>query len=334
MNNKTTPSKDNIEANVLVQYPLEEPIIVDLLDASNRNENFVVQDANENKYILRRYRRNADKARTMFQLKLQRHLLDNNFPTSIIIASVSDELMVIFFDTPWVLFTFVEGNEYDFTRLGQAAEAGRRLAQFHEILHTFQEEPVYLDFNLPLRDVCMKSPNDLALLSKMFFNQGIDEELSSCRGYWEKIQSDLPLTALDGLPSGWIHRDYHGRNMVFSGDEMCGLFDFDVVTEGPFAFDIARGMHSFSREHRRSNRVRPEFAQLFYKEYTKTRQITPEEKDAIPSLLLLAFMPETAYYEYRARDGDDVREMLKGDVRALARFEEVGAQLQASLTDL
>jgi Ser/Thr protein kinase RdoA (MazF antagonist) len=38
---------------------------------------------------------------------------------------------------PWVLFTHVEGREYDFGRIGQVAEAARRLAQFHAVAEAF-----------------------------------------------------------------------------------------------------------------------------------------------------------------------------------------------------
>ena len=125
--------------SVLAQYSLSEPKNIRLMEASNRNENFVILDANKNKYILRRYRRNDDRKRALFQLKLQQHLFDNNFPTSEIVKTTSNELIVIINETVWALFTFMEGKEYDFSRLEQAAEAGRRLAQFHNILSSFHE---------------------------------------------------------------------------------------------------------------------------------------------------------------------------------------------------
>ena len=324
----TAPPAGEIVAEVLARYSLAEPRILALVESSNRNENFVILDANENRYILRRYRRNADEARVLFQLKLQQHLLDNDFPTSKIVKATSGEPMLTVDGTPWVLFAFVEGNEYNFSSPGQVAEAGRRLAQFHKIASVFHEEPVYLDFNLPQREVLLKSASNLTQLEEMFSGQGVDEELSGCRRAWGKLLNDLPLAAFDQLPSGWIHRDYHGRNMVFVGDGMRGLFDFDVVTKGPFAYDITYGIHMFGREYRGSRQIRPEVARSFLVEYSNIRSVTPDEMDAIPSLLLLAYLPEAAYYVYRKRDGDDVREMLIRDVRTLAEAEVESDQLR------
>jgi Ser/Thr protein kinase RdoA (MazF antagonist) len=304
---------------ILNQYSLAKPKSIELLNSSNRNENFVILDANENKYILRRYRRNDDKARAMFQLKLQQHLFDNNFPTSEILKTISGEPILTIDNMPWALFTFVEGIEYDFSRPEQAGEAGRRLAQFHKILNSFHEEPVYLDFNLPLREVYMKSASNLAQLDKMFSNQGVNEELSGCRRWWDKLMNDLPLAVLDRLPSGWIHRDYHGRNMLFSGDNMCGLFDFDELTKGPFACDVAFGLHMFGREYRGSREIRPEFAHSFLGGYSSIRHVTRDEIEAIVN---------------HKRDGDDVREMLIREVGELPDVEVEGNQLRSILAGM
>lgn len=325
---------DATVVNAITQYSVANPRIIGLLEASNRNENFVISDANENKYIFRRYRRNADKSRAVFQLKLQQHLLDNNFPTSEIVKTISNEPILTVGDALWVLFTFVDGREYDFSRLEQAAEAGRRLAQFHNILLTFYEEPVYLDFNPPQRDVLLKSVTNLAELEGMFSNQGVDEELSGCRWWWGKLLEELPLDVFDRLPSGLIHRDYHGRNVVFVEDEMRGLFDFDVLTEGPFAYDIAYGIHMFGREYRGSRNIRPEFAHSFLDEYSNIRPVIRDEIEAIPSFLFLAYLPEAAYYAYRKHDGDNVREMLIRDTRILPDVEAESEQLHSILAGI
>ena len=53
--------------------------------------------------------------------------------------------------------------------------------------------------------------------------------------------------------------------------------------------------------------------------------------EAIPLLLLLAYLPEAAYYAYRRRDGDNVQEMLIRDVRVLPEAEAESHQLRAAL---
>lgn len=304
------------------------------MEASNRNENFFILDSGENKYILHRYRRNADKSRAIFQLKLQQHLLDNNFPTSEIVKTITGKSILTIDNTLWALFTFVEGTEYNFSRLEQAAEAGRRLAQFHNILSSFHEPPIYLDFNLPIREVFLKSTSNLTQMHEMFLNQGVDDELSSCRRWWEKLMNDLPLGVLDRLPSGWIHHDYHGRNVIFSGDDMCGLFDFDELTRGPLACDIAFGIHMFGREYRGSRKIRPEFANSFFSEYSRIRPVTRDEIEAFPSLLLFAYLPQTAYFVNHESDGDNVQEMLIREVTVLPEVEAEGKQLRSILAGM
>jgi hypothetical protein len=50
---------------------------------------------------------------------------------------------------PWALFGLVEGEHYDFGRLAHAREAGRLLAEFHDVTDRIAEAPRYhLDVNL------------------------------------------------------------------------------------------------------------------------------------------------------------------------------------------
>jgi len=44
-----------------------------------------------------------------------------------------------------------------------------------------------------------------------------------------------PLAA--ELPMQWIHRDIHPGNMLFAGDELTGILDFEMVRRGPRLFD-------------------------------------------------------------------------------------------------
>jgi len=123
--------------------------VVSPIEASTRNDSFLVADAGDRRYVLRRHRRNAEGPRVRFQLRFQQHLLSHSFPTSEILGSKLGDPLVAHESGLWVLFAFVEGSEYDFSRMGQVREAARRLAEFHSVADSFEEDEVVFDANGP-----------------------------------------------------------------------------------------------------------------------------------------------------------------------------------------
>ena len=83
--------------------------------------------------MLRDYRRVRDSERIAFQLAFQAHLFSGGFPTAPVVRTDEDEAFVLVDGLYWALFDLVDGQEFDFTNLAQAREAGRRLAQFKTV---------------------------------------------------------------------------------------------------------------------------------------------------------------------------------------------------------
>ena len=54
---KNHASKGLEVQKVLQQYPIAELRVIELMEASNRNENYLVKDNESQKYVLRGYRR-------------------------------------------------------------------------------------------------------------------------------------------------------------------------------------------------------------------------------------------------------------------------------------
>jgi Ser/Thr protein kinase RdoA (MazF antagonist) len=146
------------------------------------------------------------------------------------------------------------------------------------------------------------------------------------------VLAEWPLARLDALPVGRVHGDYHGRNMVFVGDELRGLFDFDDLERGPLVFDVARGVHMFGREARGSFRIRPEVARLFIAAYARGRALNHEERDALPVMVAMQFPPHVRYHCYcQQRRGEGIEARLRREVgimRALrAEMARIGPLL-------
>jgi Ser/Thr protein kinase RdoA (MazF antagonist) len=310
------PVPESLLSNVLSQYTLPNARVVGVHEASTRNDNLLVEDDNGQRYILRRYRRNNQEARVRFQLSFQQHLASSGFPTAEIIRSVSDDVLVIEGDTPWALFTFVEGTEYDFSRVGQVVEAARRLAQFHAIADSFRDEEVVLDISR-MPDWWQDAAKEIDALEVFFAGMGVEDELACIREYVAELVDKWPVERNTALRSTWVHGDYHGRNMVFINDEMRGLFDFDVIRRGFRIEDISLALFMFGREQRGSRTIRHDIAQAFLREYRRNAELGPEELEALPVLAVLERIPVAPYYEMIKRGGENPIPFLRDHVETM-----------------
>jgi Ser/Thr protein kinase RdoA (MazF antagonist) len=310
------PVSESLLSNVLAKYPLPGAGAVGVHEASTRNDNLLIEDGSGHKYILRRYRRNNQKARVRFQLSFQQHLINSGFPTSEIIRTASGDVLFIEEGLPWALFTFIEGTEYDFSRVEQAIEAARRLAQFHAIADSFQDEEVLLNISR-MPDWWTDAGKEIRALEDFFTGMGVEDELTCIREYVAELVNEWPAERNATLRSGWVHGDYHGRNVVFVGDEMRGLFDFDVIRRGFRIEDISLALFMFGREYRGSRTIRSDVARAFLEEYRLNAELSPDELEALPVLAVLERVPVAPYYEMIRRDGKDPIPFLRDHVETV-----------------
>lgn len=315
---------------VLARYGLDNDVAIVPMEASKRNDNFVVQGTG-GKWVLRRYRRNNDEARVRFQLRFQQHLSDSGFPTSEIIPSKTGDQLVCDESGLWSLFTFIQGNEFDFSRPNQVASAAQRLAQFHHGAATFDEPEVVFDVNREWCDWWDDGDVAVAELASMFAGRGVEDDLAFLRHWYAEAIRDWAADRVERLPHGWIHGDWHGRNMVFVRDEIRGVFDFDPVRRGVLVEDIARAVFMFGRESRPSRRIRADVACLFVNEYQRRRPLTAEEVEAIPFVMIAHWAPTVGYWQMLERDGEDGAAHLQHTVGLMRDLLPEARRLQGML---
>lgn len=319
---------------VLTAYPLSQPTVIECFEANYRNDNWLIEDGEHRRYVLRRHRQHTRVGRVEFQLKFQQHLHRHGFPTPQVVETRERGAFVLADDAvPWALFAYVDGGSYQFGRMGHVVEAARRLSQFHTLAETFGGEDVIVEYAPPIRHWWVNPEEDLEVLKGMFGGAAVDQELAYVRHWWQWVLGDWPPRRIDDLPVGWVHGDYHGRNMVFVGDDMRALFDFDDLNRGPMVFDVGRGVHMFGRESRDSLRIRLDVARLFVEEYARAHVLTSEERSALPMMVAMYYPPNARYYRYCQQLGEDLEARLRREVsvmRALqAQMPQIARMMQS-----
>ncbi len=322
-------------ADVLRCYPLNAPVVLGRHEAGIINDNWLVAGSEGAQYLLRGYRRVLDLDRVAFQLRFQEHLHDHGFPTAAVVRTRTREPFTTADGVPWALFEYVEGQEFDFGSLPQAEEAGRRLAQFHAVAAAYAGPvapvvPGEVDFSSLLAPISSHMWGDSVLaeehderLRELFAEQEFEPELAFFSGWRQRAAETWPGERLAALPQSWLHCDYHGRNMVFRGDVMAGLFDFDFVTRGPRTYDVGRGVFNFGRERRSSTILREEFCRAFLEGYQSESALSNEEGEAMAFMAVLNWAPDAGFYAVRRpHEGDErIAKRLRADVMMMRAIQ-------------
>jgi len=302
---------------VLRLYPLQMPTIEGRDDVGIINDNWLVADSTGARYVLHAYGRIRDSDRIAFQLALQEHLLAAGFPVAPAVRTHAGDAFALVDGVHWTLSGFIKGTEYDFASAAQATEAGRRLAQFQTVAAGYRG-PMVESPTVPVNDgkwsapvsshvwrISMLSDEHETRLRELFTGQGYDEELRYFSDWRRGAATQWPAERLEALPQAWLHCDYHGRNMVFQGDTLAGLFDFDFVAHGPRTFDLARGVFNFGREQRVSATLREDFCRAFLRGFESTLPLSDEERGAMPMMAVLNWVPDAAFILARQSEPDD-----------------------------
>src|SRR5437667_9525542 len=103
---------DSTLRTVLARFGVEKSGSIEPMEASKRNDNFLVQGPTE-KYVLRGYRRNNDEARVRFQVRFQQDLLNFAFPTSKTVPSRAGDPVVICDSGTWASVVYCQVGEVE-----------------------------------------------------------------------------------------------------------------------------------------------------------------------------------------------------------------------------
>lgn len=80
---------------------------------------------------------------------------------------------------------------------------------------------------------------ELSLFPEWFITELLGDKLSRDE---EDLLNDLNRTLVDSAlnqPQVWVHRDYHGRNLMKIGDDNLGIIDFQDAVFGAITYDLA-----------------------------------------------------------------------------------------------
>lgn len=298
----------------LTRWPLRRPRLLERLPASARNINLLVEDSDGSRYVLRGCTRNPCRERIIFQLEFQDHLRRRGIPIPQVVITEAGERCVE--SSPaslWVMFRFVEGHHYRYNSRLQLLRAARCLSGIHAAGASFAAKPVQDDTIPDLLRWWTHGEEEIVALRGMFSGGGVEPELDFLDDWRSAATRDLPLRVVDGLPRSWLHSDFRPSNVLFAGDQVQAVLDFDVVHRGFRLEDIAYATFCFCRQGPSSAVIDAEASAIFQQVF----DLTEPERRALPYFIVAVQARTAARYRVRAREGTDPREALRTHIRRM-----------------
>jgi len=98
------------------------------------------------------------------------------------------------------------------------------------------------------------------------------------------------------LPHGVVHHDAHCHNVLFDGDQLMALIDFDDAYEGCFLADLVVMAAQWGADRFTGEQLDPDRILLLVNEYEKHRPLSGSERQLFVDLLLLFLLSDSAEY--------------------------------------
>lgn len=295
---------DEIRA-VLAHYRLGKLVRARELVRGSRQAPKMVIETDQGQFLLKRRAPGRDRTdRILLAHEVMNHLRTQGLPVPRPIRPARGTDPFVRLDgRTYEVFEYVEGEHYD-ASLEQTMQAGRTLARFHVAAVGLKADPRlkrggYHD-SQTVRGGLSAVPTSIASHDSVVGREaellGIVQELFE---RYDEAADQVNRLGYPGWPAGIVHGDWHPGNLLFRGQRVRAVLDFDAVRVAPVVLDVANGMLQFSiLRGGEAPESWPEYFDLtrmrrFYRGYRSRRMLTPPQRRALVPLMLESLIAES-----------------------------------------
>jgi homoserine kinase type II len=264
-----TEVSDDDLARFITSYGLGSLLSYKGIAEGVENTNYLVH-ATGGTFILTLYEKRVDPKDLPFFLGLMEHLAARGVTCPLPVRDTAGNNLNELGGRHAALVTFLEGVWPRKPSAEHCLELGRALARMHIAGDGFaltRKNSLSLTGWRPLFDKFSARADEI--LPGM--NRLIGDELQFLEGSWPK-----------GLPEGVIHADLFPDNVFFIANKLSGLIDFYFACNDALAYDIAVCLNAWCFEADYAFNVTK--GRALFKGYAEVRQLSAEERAAMPTL--------------------------------------------------
>jgi len=312
---------------VLSRYPLGR-----LRDAQRPqhgfvNDNWIVDTTGGRFFLKHRHPMLSNPSFVRAQHSLTTWLRSGGFPAPELIRTLDGDTLCIVDSGCYEIQEYIVGADYDHGRTAHLEEAARTLAQYHRAVGVF-------------------APVELCRSGDSYTPQHISENLAHLVRTWKATtdaESEDSVAGIEaqvedlaarfqghrGLPGLVIHGDYYADNLIFDGDHIVGVVDYDKARWQARTVELAEALIYFAcpRPGQLQHLVYPGYPEwslltLFLQAYCGIVPLVDAESRAIPDYMRCIWLQMSLWrLRDQAERSPEAGEALD-EVLALARWAQ------------
>lgn len=227
-------------------------------------------------------------------------LSDHGYPSTTLRETTGRELTATIDGKPALLRRYLRGDVCWHPDAGQVWQVGASLARLHLLpCPDFLPKDIYYTQNRFIR--ALNSGHDPAY--EAWVRQSLDR---------------LDIISFSGLPRGLVHADAFADNVLFDGDELVAIIDFELACNYLFVFDLAMAIIGLCL---RDGRPCPRKTGSLIAGYEAIRRLDSCEFAAIKPLTEYAAIMTSLwrYWRYRCHEPGHAKQDGYQELTAVAR---------------
>jgi homoserine kinase type II len=238
------PSSQADLQNALRHYPLGELRAAQRIERGFVNENWIVTTAHGRFFLKRRHPDLRQYRVIRAQHDLMRRLHHLGFPAPALVSTIQDETLLTLDGEFYEIQEVIAGEPYDDDRLEHLEEAALTLGRYCTCVQGFA--PQALRQLGKLYDPTLAETALIHLVKAWQLDQ--DPELNPLLSQLQAHGADLAacFARHGSLPYLIIHGDYYAGNLLFQGDHIIGVVDYDKARWQPRVVELAEALIYFA----------------------------------------------------------------------------------------
>lgn len=245
------------------------------------------------------------------------------------------------------LYEFKDGSPYSWNSV-ELSDTARVLASFHMHLKSYVDRPrSYADeFRETLGTLDQLKRQISEAEENAALNLSLIQQLKNLGSFFEHFRDlvEKARTEPDYAPlfedHTIIHGDFHQKNALFLDGRVNAILDLDSVRADRRVYEAAFALFEFTSIYIkdgnswRFDRMDPQMASIFIKEYQKQNPLEGPFLDGIYLMLMERFLTRLSYGLRKAKDGSRsenrvIREMINSLNRLPSSFDEISIAIKS-----
>jgi len=248
---------------------------------------------NKGKFIIKIFE-DANINEVSSEVNIYEKLLKNNVPVPRIVKTSSNEILLKFQNKILIVCSFLEGIHIknNSANLEQIKSLGETLGLIHK--NTINFKPKYIE----TKNIYKYDDNWIRISALNSLRKNYKD---FPKKYEKYICDMLDIISLPELSQGVTHGDFQGVNIMFTGNKVTGVIDFDNCFYGNLLTDLGAFIYfwCFDKEidFKKSN--------CFIKAYQSKRKLTEKEKINLYDQTILFTLMHLTYWLWDKKNWND-----------------------------